>query len=216
MTGIGIGMGSKLRASAVALLAFTAILVVVYVTYIKVLKVDVVFYSSLYSAAIATLLMVLVLFLTRLFDAFTPFEKIQVAALCGLLGYIFAISVPTVIDRSLSFYILEKLQQRGGGIRQDRFAEIFTGEYMREHRLVEVRLTEQSVSGTITIEDGCVRLTPRGERLATFSRFFRRHLLPRQRLLAGQYTDALTDPFLRSDAAPDYLCDGKGSAAPLK
>ena len=43
-----------------------------------------------------------------------------------LLGYILAISVPTVLDRSLSFYILEKLQQRGGGIQQSRFNEVFT------------------------------------------------------------------------------------------
>lgn len=200
-------MRIKIMTSAIAVAMFAIILFLVYVAFIKLLRVDVVFYSSLYSAAVATALMALVLFGTPLFEALTTFERIQVAALCALVGYVFAISVPTVIDRSLSFYILEKLQQRGGAIRHDRFAEIFTGEYMREHRLVDVRLTEQSVSGTIMIEDGCVHLTSRGDRLATFSRLFRRHLLPRQRLLAGEYTDRLTDPFKRSDIAPDYMCE---------
>lgn len=44
-----------------------------------------------------------------------------VFVICPLLAYGFAISVPTVIDRSLSMYILEKLQQRGGGIQLAAF-----------------------------------------------------------------------------------------------
>lgn len=69
-----------------------------------------------------------------------------------------------------------------------------------------MRLTEQQVSGTIVIEAGCVRLTARGASMADFSRFFRRHLLPRQRLLAGNYSDDLTDPFRHSQAQADYQC----------
>ena len=57
-----------------------------------------------------------------------------------LIGYAFAISIPTVIDRSLSIYILEKIDQRGGGIKQEAFERVFTNEYMLEHRLVDVRL----------------------------------------------------------------------------
>ena len=77
---------------------------------------------------------------------------------------------------------------------------------MREHQLVDIRLTEQAESGTIVIEGGCVKLTPRGEKLASFSRFFRQNFLPKRRLLRGEYTDKLTDPFARSDILPDYLC----------
>jgi len=83
---------------------------------------------------------------------------------------------------------------------------VFTKEYVKEHRLVDVRLTEQLESGTIRIDDGCVRLTARGERLASLSRSFRKHLLPRQRLLMGQYSDDLTDPFRNSKPAADYGC----------
>ena len=39
-----------------------------------------------------------------------------------------------------------------GGIQLAKFNYIFTNEYMREHRLVEVRLTEQVKSGTIVID----------------------------------------------------------------
>jgi hypothetical protein len=198
------------RAKVVAALAASAIYVLLllasYVAYMWLLPVDVVFYASLAAAAVATLVAASLLFRPGAFRALSRFERGQLLAIWLLAGYSMAISIPTLIDRSLSFYILEKLDQRGGGIRLDRFENIFTSEYLREHRLVDVRLTEQLASGTIRIERNCVLLTPRGERLARFGQFFRRHLLPKQRLLMGEYTDALTDPFRRSEPAPDYLC----------
>lgn len=170
------------------------------------LPVNVVFYASLWTAVATVACYGILMWLTPLMRGFSALEKLQQLAICGLLGYIMAISLPTVIDRSLSFYILEKLQQRGGGIQLSKFDEIFTGEYMREHRLVDIRLTEQSESGTIVIRGDCVRLTDKGKDLAAFSRYFRQYFLPKRRLLRGEYTDQLVDPFKRSDVAPDYLC----------
>lgn len=198
---------SKMRPATLAVVAFLVTLAAVYLIAVKLLKVDVVFYSSLHAAGIATIVVAILLFGTTLFAALSKFERAQLVVICALLGYVFAISVPTVIDRSLSFYILEKLQQRGGAIRLDGFDYIFKDEYMREHRLIDVRLTEQLESGTIVIRGDCVILTPRGDRLAAFGRFFRTNLLPKKRLLRGEYTDHLTDPFRSSDDNPDYLCD---------
>jgi hypothetical protein len=83
---------------------------------------------------------------------------------------------------------------------------VFKEEYLKEHRLVDVRLTEQTESGTIVIRNGCVLLTDKGELLATFSRYFRQNWLPKRRLLLGSYSDALTDPFRTSPAVEDYKC----------
>ncbi|MGC4037798.1 MAG: hypothetical protein QM764_17680 [Chitinophagaceae bacterium] len=141
------------------------------------------------------------------FASLNTLEKTQLVIIWGLLGYGFAISVPTVIDRSLSFYILEKLQQRGGGIRQDAFDRVFTQEYMKEARLVDIRLTEQEQSGTIVIHNGCVELTPKGNALANISRFYRSHFLPKKRLILDDYTDDLTEPFRHSTTDVDYTCE---------
>ena len=128
-----------------------------------------------------------------------------------LLSYIFAISVPTVLDRSLSFFILEKIAQRGGSIKESGFKEVFTDEYVKEHRLIDVRLTEQERSGTISIQNGCVKLTEKGKKIAKYSRFFRKHFLPKHRLLMGKYTDDLTDPFghgaIDKNRTFDYICN---------
>lgn len=185
---------------------YLAILSVVWLLIINFFKVDVVFYSAIWAAVIAVMVQAALVFTTPLLRELSSVEKFQQLISCVLLGYIMAISVPTVIDRSLSFYILEKLQQRGGGIQLAKFNYIFTTEYMREHRLVDIRLTEQTESGTIVIDADCVKLTPKGDNIASFGRFFRQHLLPKQRLLMGEYTAQLTNPFQRSDASPDYLC----------
>jgi hypothetical protein len=189
-----------------ASMVFVTLICLIYWIDISFFQVNVVFYSAILDGVLATAISGLALWRMRVFAIFGSFEKVQMVLIWLLTAYVLAISVPTVIDRSLSFYILEKLQQRGGGIQQSRFAEVFTQEYLKEDRLVDVRLTEQLESGTIRIENGCVQLTPKGDHLATFSRYFRAHLLPKQRLLLGNYSDDLTNPFRHSATQVDYLC----------
>ena len=186
--------------------AFVVILLAVYLTHITFFKVNVVFYGSILDGLIATVIALVLVSVIGFFKAFSPFEKVLLACIWILIGYSFAISVPTVLDRSLSFYILEKLQQRGGGIKLSAFEDVFTKEYVKEHRLVDVRLTEQEQSGTLVIKDGCVKMTDWGNTLATSSRYFRNHFLPKQRLLRGEYSSDLTDPFKSSDSNVSYFC----------
>jgi hypothetical protein len=197
---------AKLLYAVVSSFLFIALLVITYKVHIEFFKVNVVFYAAIFDAILSAFLMLMILCLVRQFKVFNGFEKFQLTCIWLLIGYALAISVPTVIDRSLSFYILEKLQQRGGGIRQSSFKEVFTKEYVEEHYLVEVRLTEQLQSGTILIEDGCVKLTKKGDELAKLSRKFRAGWLPKKRLLLGHYSDALTDPFRSASSEVNYIC----------
>ena len=190
----------------IATVLYVILLMITYYVHITYFRVNVVFYSSMTDAAIATVIGLGVMLAIKWLRVLSVFEGLQLVCIWLLLGYSFAISVPTVIDRSLSFYILEKLQQRGGGIRLDAFEQVFTKEYVNEHRLVDVRLTEQQQSGTIMIEQGCVKLTSWGNTLASASRYFRVHFLPKQRLLIDQYSDALTDPFRNAVNVVNYQC----------
>lgn len=185
---------------------FVAILFLIYIIHVIFFPVNVVFYAAIADALLAAALSAIIIIVFKFFNVLGYYEKFLLICIWVLAGYSFAISVPTVLDRSLSFYILEKLQQRGGGIQMARMSDVFTQEYMKEHRLVDVRLTEQMQSGTIEIIDGCVRLTPKGQRIASISRFFRLNLLPKKRLLMGEYSDDLTNPFRNSVSTPDYLC----------
>ena len=141
---------------------FTLLLLVIYAVHARSFPVGVIFYSAILDAVIACAGLAVMAWLLRRHLVLTGFE-------CGLLvmiwllgGYAFAISGPTVLDRSLSFYILEKLQQRGGGIERAAMERVFVEEYIPEYRLMDVRMTEQLQSGTIEIRNGCVMLTPLG------------------------------------------------------
>ena len=130
-----------------AFLATAFVVVCLLVTYVLRMRfgqVDVVFYSTIGCVVVAVIVAGALVYLSRAFSHFNSLEKLQLLVIWLLVGYAFAISVPTVIDRSLSFYLLEKLQQRGGGIRQDRFQDVFVNEYMAEHRLVDVRRPNNS------------------------------------------------------------------------
>lgn len=196
----------KLGRAALATAFFICLLLIVYTLHARLFAVNVVFYAALLDGVIACCLAAAVLWGARWFAALSSFEKWQLCLIWLLQAYAFAISVPTVIDRSLSFYILEKLQQRGGGIQLSHFEDMFVHEYLPEHRLMQVRLTEQQVSGTLVINGDCVRLTERGRKLAGFTRYFRQHFLPRKRLLIREYSDALTDPFRDTPPSPGYEC----------
>jgi hypothetical protein len=200
------GLARKLSTALVATGCFLATLAAVYVLHARWFRVDVVFYSALSDVAIAATIGATGLFSLRSASALGLFEKAQLLCLWLLTGYALAISLPTVIDRSLSFYLLEKLEQRGGGIRLDAMQRVIDDEFMAEYRVLDARLTEQIESGTILIAHGCVRLTEHGQRIAAFSRFFRSNLLPRERKLMGEYSATLTRPFDRSAATVDYQC----------
>ena len=116
---------------------------------------NVILYSSVLTVFLAIIPIVVLLFVINV-NLFNQFEKFLICALFILYGYAIAISLPTVIDRSLSFYLLEKINQRGGAVKQEAFEAIFKNEYVPEHRLIDIRLTEQLESGTITIENNCV------------------------------------------------------------
>lgn len=197
---------AKLIRATWATVLFVVFLFAIYYIHISLFEVNVVFYAAIVDGVLAALAAGVVIFVAKYFNRLNSFEKLQLVVIWLLAGYGFAISVPTVIDRSLSFYILEKLEQRGGGIKLDSFEDVFTKEYVKEDQLVAVRLTEQQQSGTIIIQNGCVKLTRKGEELANFSQMFRHHLLPKKRLLMGTYTDALTDPFRNSPDIENYRC----------
>lgn len=196
----------KLAKVGLATCMFLFILLLTYWLHISFFKVNVVLYASIADVCIALAITSGVILFIKEFRVFSQLEIIILLALWFSIGYNLAISIPTVIDRSLSFYILEKIQQRGGGIKQDSIDRVFTEEYIKEHRLMDVRLTEQLESGTIKIENGCVKLTNRGKKIASFGRFFQKNFLPKKRLLMGEYSDDLTDPFRHSEKYMGYEC----------
>ena len=134
------------------ILFFTFLYIAIYIIHSKFFNVNVVFYSSILDGLFA-LFLTLVITNTRFFNIFSFFEKSLFFIILLLFGYSISISIPTVIDRSLSFYILEKLDQRGGSIKLSSFDGIIKNEYMKE-----VILKKHSIVGANSIIMPGVRL----------------------------------------------------------
>ena len=202
--------GAALVAAAVCL-AYLAVSLV----HFRYFEVRVVLYAGLFDALLAAGLVGIGLAALARLRA-TPFLGLvgiepALAWTAGLLASLFfVVLIPTVVDRSLSIYLLEKLDQRGGAIAADRLETIFVDEYLPEHHVVGVRLTEQLNSGTIRLENGCVRLTSQGKRAVWFAQTFRGAFLPRHRRILGDVTAAMTHPVGQVDpgSLPDYGCKG--------
>ena len=188
----------KFKKFIVFFVLYNFTLILTYWVYIHLFQVNVVLYSSVLTVILSIIPVVILLFAVNV-NLFNQFEKFLICALFILYGYAIAISLPTVIDRSLSFYLLEKINQRGGSVKQEAFELIFKNEYVPEHRLIDIRLTEQLLSGTITIENNCVSLTQKGENFVHFSQFFRRNFLPKNRLILGEYSNDLIDPLKQTN-----------------
>lgn len=179
----------------------------IYLIHINYVPINVIFYAALLDAVLALILVFGCLYVFKNHTPLSSFEISIIGLACLIAGYAGAISGPTVLDRSLSFYILEKIDQRGGGVQADALNEIFVEEYIPEYQLMEVRRVEQVESGTVEIVDGCMKLTAKGRRIVGISKFLRRNMLAKKRLLNGEYSDALIDPLAGTNDKPvSYKC----------
>jgi hypothetical protein len=87
--------------------------------------------------------------------------------------------------------------------------DVFAKEHMPGYRLLDVRLIEQVSSGVAVIKDGCIMLTPRDAFIASAMSAYRKLFLPKKRILIGQVTDELTDPFRNRTPQVDVTCPTK-------
>ena len=166
----------------------------VHIVHFRYFVVDVVFYTAFSDVIFSAVVLGVLYFVFLRKRLRISRQNLVLSTLLGLsYGYIFAITVPTVIDRSLSAYILEKLVQRGGGVQTEALEDIFVHEYIPEFKLMDVRMQEALSSGTVVIENGCIQITAKGRRVASITQFYRHNFLPKKRMLMG--TDDLIDPF---------------------
>ena len=174
----------KLKKFSIALALYVLLLIFANYCYMRFGRISVVFYDSLMACIASCFLMAIMLAKLKIFQIFHLFEKNLIIVIFLLLGYSYALSVPTVIDRSLTFYLLESLSEAPDGISLNQMKDELTKNYIEEYKLVPTRINEQLVSGTIRIDkDGCVMLTHKGMLIATLSKFYRTEFLPMHNLV---------------------------------
>ncbi len=203
-----------IRRRIIEIFALSAVLgaafLIVNFIHFQYITVSVILYACMWDALIASVIVLgAYTYLRREAPVLLATEFALTALASNLLILLYGVMGPTVIDRSLSIYIVQKIDQRGGEVAEAAMAAIFVEEYMPEMRLVDVRMTEQLTSGTVVIEDGCILLTSKGRLVSGFADVYRKTLLPQKRLLMGEVTDTLTDPFRDAAQIVETACQGR-------
>ena len=200
-------MRNKFILLALSIFLYLSIFLAIYLVHINFFEVQVILYSALLDSSIALIIFAAISLSAKDKLNINFFESILIMLLLTLIGYSLSLSLPTVIDRSLSFYFLEKIEQHNGSIEKASMRDIFINDYIDEYKLVEIRITEQLESGTIQLDGSCISLTNRGYLIAKFSNFFRKNLLANNRLILDEYSNHLTNPLGNSDVNKEYLCN---------
>lgn len=172
---------------------------------VKLLNFDVILFDFL-KITIIVAVICSIIFFVFFRHAFSKFEIFNFFMIAALIGSLYSVIGPTVIDRSLSIYLLEEVLDNGGKVKKEALEEIIRNDYLFEHQVAKIRMTEQLKSGTIELHGNCIVITKWGELIVHLSRKFREHFLPNKRLLGENYTNELINANQRSGPLSDYKC----------
>jgi len=109
-------------------------------------------------------------FFQKLFIQTRDFFPCLLAAV--FLMYSFHITIPTLVDRSISIYLLNLLDTEGGPVSINNLQDKFLAGYVGGYSVVCRRMFEQVQSGNVTHQASTYTLTARGKRTVAFLRAF--------------------------------------------
>ena len=90
--------------------------------------------------------------------------------------FLFIIFFNVVIERSLSLYILERLNQTNP-LTIIELNENIRNNYFDDMNVIDTRIVEQISSGNITMHDNQIFLTDQGKSLVNFVRMYKKYFL---------------------------------------
>jgi len=94
--------------------------------------------------------------------SFCPKTLFTAAFAGAMLVYSFHITLPTIIDRSISLFLLSRMEGSGSGVPVDKLQELFLNGYVNNYSAICRRLDEQVLSGNIYFKDNKYYLSENG------------------------------------------------------
>ena len=160
-----IGAQIKATARVVGLaLVFFAIFLAVFVIDRQLFAREIIFYNALVCLFLVTAVLAAIWAAAALSGRSDRRGHVPIAIVLALfIGYSFAITVPALIDRSISFFMLAKAAEAGeDGVTVRSLEQDFYDEFLLANGAIPRRLEEQVVSGNLARDGDTYRLIPRG------------------------------------------------------
>ncbi|WP_088182617.1 hypothetical protein [Sphingobium sp. Z007] len=152
--------------------------------------VSILFYRGIAIALIAAPLFALLLAIAgRRMPSLDLSTVIGATALSLAFNICFLIVFPVTFDRSVTMFLLARIEQQDGQLDARDLEHIFVADYLRTLRQIDRRVEEQSLSGNIVVADGRIRLTPQGKRLMAGARTVGRWFGADRRFVHPQFVE---------------------------
>jgi len=132
---------------------------------------DILFYRGVMLASVTTLLLIASLAACSAWLSINAATVIGAAATSLSLNLCFLVLVPVTIDRSISVFLLARIEGRSGTLDAQALDALFRREYLGDMAQIDRRVAEQAKSGNIRVgRDGTIVITPQGRIFLRFSR----------------------------------------------
>lgn len=127
-------------------------------------SVDILFYRGLLLAGVAALILaILAVPMARRWPQIDLSTGIGAVALSLAFNITFLIVIPVTIDRSVTVFLLSRIEASPAPMDELALRQRFIREYLGDMRQVQRRIDEQSKSGNISVDaQGKVHITPQG------------------------------------------------------
>lgn len=139
-----------------------------------VLKTHALLYDLLFELLLTTTTIFVLTAIIRLSE-FKPLTHIVWFALTVSAGSLYVVAVPTVIDRSLSIYILSKLELHQA-VTAEELGRSVQQDYFADYDVIPTRLEEQQISGNVASVNGSLAITVQGSRIVALTTWYKKLL----------------------------------------
>lgn len=167
---------TDIRTVLVLALSYVAALAAGFILYLALIRspllsgVSILFYRGVLLAGITAILLLAIAILLRRRLRIEPATLIGATALSLAFNISFLIVFPVTFDRSITMFLLARIERHDGALDDEALERLFVREYLGDLRQIDRRIAEQRLSGNIAVRAGHIHITPQGRRLLSGAR----------------------------------------------
>ena len=146
-------------------------------------EVSVILYALIFDIFISSLVFILITFKTHKSYYKNSITYILFILFTLNLLFTYSILIPTAIDRSLSIYMLEQIDEKNGSLDLETFETQISKNYFYDMNVIKTRINEQIETGSIDLKNNEISLTEKGKILLGIFNFVKSNFLPKKRVI---------------------------------
>ncbi|HEX7875911.1 MAG TPA: hypothetical protein VF489_04920 [Sphingobium sp.] len=126
---------------------------------------DILFYRGIAIAALTAVLMGIAGLVALRWVRIALPTLVGAIALSLAFNLCFLITFPVTFDRSITMFLLARIEQNDGKLDAPMLEQVYVREYLGDMRQIDRRVAEQLLSGNVRMEQNRIHITAQGRRL---------------------------------------------------